>query len=970
MVFTLPDLIDIDKLQSFIRGFHQALGIRVSVTDLKGTVLAESPMQSICSDFHRRDERCLRQCRQSDSALAVENLKDQPSCLYGCLNGLNHAIAAIMIDGRHVANIFCGQFLLAPPDRPFFRSQAARYGFDETQYLDALAQVPVIDEKRVTQILSFLTSTASMLGEMGLERLRLLEAERSLRETQTLYSIITEYTNDAVWTMDMNLRVTWVTPSVVRNRGYSLDELAALTIEEQLAPESLARAMEIIATEMTPENLADPRRDLFIHGEFEYTCKDGSTIWADSVVRLRRDAAGNPLGFICSSHDITGWKRTEAALRESEERFRSIIQSSSDLIIILDAQGNATYESPSAERILGYPAGYFIGRSVLSMVHPDDAGAIAKDLDDVIRSNNDGLPSEFRFRKADGTWIFLEAVGSNQLANPGIRGILITARDVTDRKSALEALQAGEGRFRLITENTREIIWMTDMNLKFMYVNPYIEPFLGYTPAEALAQTVSDVLTPASQERCVSLFIEELENERRGDMPPLRSRTIEAEHVHKSGRHIWAEIKMTFLRDPSGKASGILGFTRDISERKQIEAERQSLEERLRRSEKMEALGTLAGGVAHDLNNVLGVLVGYSELMLMEIPEGTPLRGCVTDILQSSERAAAIIQDLLTLARRNVAVAKVVSLNDTVSACMSSPEFERLKGYHPRVTFDCKLGKDLLNVKGSPVHLSKSVMNLISNAAEAIAGQGVVTIATENRYLDRPIRGYDEMRRGEYAIVKVSDTGRGISGEDLGKIFEPFYTKKVMGRRSGTGLGLAVVWGTVKDHEGYIDVESSEGAGSTFTIYLPVTREALAVDAVSISPDNYRGRGESILIVDDIREQRELAMNMLGRLGYRVTAASGGEEAVACLRTNHADLLVLDMIMEPGIDGLETYRRILEFRPRQKAILVSGFSETERVKETQRLGAGAYVRKPYLLERIGMAVRNELDRPLCTPPAG
>lgn len=186
--------------------------------------------------------------------------------------------------------------------------------------------------------------------------------------------------------------------------------------------------------------------------------------------------------------------------------------------------------------------------------------------------------------------------------------------------------------------------------------------------------------------------------------------------------------------------------------------------------------------------------------------------------------------------------------------------------------------------------------------------------------------------------------------------------------RSGTGLGLAVVWGTVKDHDGYIDVESTEGAGSRFTIYLPITREGCADDRESASPVTYQGRGESILVVDDIREQRELAMNTLGRLGYRVTAVTGGEEAVEFLRTNRVDLLMLDMIMDPGIDGLETYRRVLELHPRQKAILVSGFSETERVTETQRLGAGAYVCKPYLLEKIGLAVRNELDRPSSHPP--
>ena len=381
----------------------------------------------------------------------------------------------------------------------------------------------------------------------------------------------------------------------------------------------------------------------------------------------------------------------------------------------------------------------------------------------------------------------------------------------------------------------------------------------------------------------------------------------------------------------------------------------------MRRAEKMEALGTLAGGVAHDLNNVLGVLVGYSELLLMEIREGSPLRRHVSNILQSGQRAAAIIQDLLTLARRGVAVSEVVNLNDVISDYFKTPEFEKLKAYHPQVTFRTDLDKDLMNIKGSPVHLSKTIMNLLSNAAEAISDHGEVTLLTENRYLDKPIAGYDDIREGDYVVLRVSDNGKGISAQDMGKIFEPFYTKKVMGR-SGTGLGLAVVWGTVKDHGGYIDVRSEEGKGSTFTLYFPVTREERAKDQPSIPPESYQGRGESILVVDDVKEQRELAAAMLSRLGYRVNAVSSGEEAVAYLQTNRVDLLVLDMIMEPGMDGLETYQRVLEINPKQKAIIVSGFSETERVKKAQELGAGAYVRKPYILEKMGLAIRRELDK--------
>ena len=408
-----------------------------------------------------------------------------------------------------------------------------------------------------------------------------------------------------------------------------------------------------------------------------------------------------------------------------------------------------------------------------------------------------------------------------------------------------------------------------------------------------------------------------------------------------------------------GKPVGIVLTFSDVTERRRADEERQRFEMRLRRAEKMEAVGTLAGGVAHDLNNVLGVLVGYSELLLEKIPQPSPLREYVDRILQSGLKGAAIIQDLLTLARRGVAVSEVVNLNGVVSDYLQSPEFENLKIHHPRVTFRSDLDRDLLSIHGSPVHLSKTVMNLLANAAEAISGEGAVSIQTRNRYLDRPIRGYDDMREGDYVVLTISDTGKGIASKDREKIFEPFYTKKVMGR-SGTGLGLAVVWGAVKDHRGYIDVQSEEGKGSIFTLYFPVTREPAGKDREAVSPESYMGKGESILVVDDVMEQRELATNLLSRLGYRVKAVASGEEAVAHLRGQCADLVVLDMIMDPGMDGLETYRKILEVRPGQKAVIVSGFSETERVKKAQELGAGAYVRKPYVMETIGQAIRDEL----------
>jgi CheY-like chemotaxis protein len=365
--------------------------------------------------------------------------------------------------------------------------------------------------------------------------------------------------------------------------------------------------------------------------------------------------------------------------------------------------------------------------------------------------------------------------------------------------------------------------------------------------------------------------------------------------------------------------------------------------------------------VAHDLNNILAGLVSYPELLLLEMPQDSPLRNPILTIQKSGEKAAAIVQDLLTLARGELAVTEVMDLNNIISEYLKSPEHERLKSFHPNVQFKTELERELLNILGYPAHLSKTVMNLVSNATEAMPYGGEIFISTENRYIDSPIRGYAHIEEGDYVILTVFDTGVGISKKDRERIFEPFYTKKVMGR-SGTGLGMAVVWGTVKDHKGYIDVKSTEGKGTTFTLYFPVTRKELAKEKPGLSIEDYMAKGESVLVVDDVEEQRELASRMLKRLRYSVTSVSSGEEAVDYMKDNSADLVMLDMIMDPGIDGLETYKRIIEFHPEQKAIIVSGFSETRKVKKAQRLGAGAYVKKPYLLEKIGLAVRDELDK--------
>jgi signal transduction histidine kinase/ActR/RegA family two-component response regulator len=397
----------------------------------------------------------------------------------------------------------------------------------------------------------------------------------------------------------------------------------------------------------------------------------------------------------------------------------------------------------------------------------------------------------------------------------------------------------------------------------------------------------------------------------------------------------------------------------EIDERIRAEEARAQLEVRLQRAEKMEALGTLAGGVAHDLNNILSGIVGYPDLLLMEVPEESPMRSGILTIKKSGEKAAAIVQDLLYLARRAVPDKRAVNLNDIVQEYLKSPEYQKLQYYHPEVKTRARLEARPLPISGSPMHLAKALMNLVSNAAEAMPHGGTIEVATANTYVDRPFRGYDSVEEGEYVVLEVRDNGIGIAPENIERIFEPFYTKKTMGR-SGTGLGMAVVWGTVKDHHGYIDVQSVEGQGTAFKLYLPVTRQAVAEVDRSYNLEDYLGQGESILVVDDMPEQRQIATMMLEKLGYTVSTAANGLEAVDYVAENPVDLVLLDMIMDPGIDGLETYQQIKSLHPDQKAVIASGFSETDRVKAAIELGVSEYVRKPYSLEKIGLSVRRVL----------
>jgi CheY-like chemotaxis protein/nitrogen-specific signal transduction histidine kinase len=400
------------------------------------------------------------------------------------------------------------------------------------------------------------------------------------------------------------------------------------------------------------------------------------------------------------------------------------------------------------------------------------------------------------------------------------------------------------------------------------------------------------------------------------------------------------------MKSDQGQLQAIRVVCRDITEHKR-------LQEELVRAQRLETAGRVAGQIAHDFNNLLAPLTAYPALMRDSLPRNHPAIELLEEIESAAKKIAEINQQLLSLGRRGHYAMDAIDLNDLVQKVVLSLNLPS------EIVVQEGVASDLLLIKGGAAQLTRALTNLIINAKEAMQGMGVLTIRSENVYLDEPLVGYQTIERGEYVKLEISDTGSGIEPEIMDKIFDPFFTTKKMDRMRGSGLGLSIVHGIMEDHKGYITINSVLGQGTTVSLYFPVTREL--EKEIEAANEKIMGNGERVLIVDDDPVQRRVADQLLKRLDYEVYTVSSGEEAVKYVKERPQDLLVLDMVMD-GIDGAETYRQILEFNPAQKAIILSGYAMSQRVQEALQMGAGTFVSKPLIPNVFAKAVRRALDK--------
>ena len=422
---------------------------------------------------------------------------------------------------------------------------------------------------------------------------------------------------------------------------------------------------------------------------------------------------------------------------------------------------------------------------------------------------------------------------------------------------------------------------------------------------------------------------------------------FEAQLYKKNGDIGWFRFSTKYFPEHDW----LEGVVIDVTASKEADEKNIELQKKLERSKKMEALGLLAGGVAHDLNNILAGIISYPELMLMKYPDNHEIRKPLEAIMNSGKRGAMIVDDLLTIARSAASAKESKDLHTIIDDFLASPECFQLKAMYPdiKITSDLKANSSIVSC--SPIHINKCLMNLLANGVEAIKEAGRVIISTTN--------SIDSISRAKNIVLSVQDTGTGISDEDFEHIFEPFYSRKVMGR-SGTGLGLTVVWNSMRDHSGKVTAENND-LGTCFKLFFPLPDIEQSLSSDDSMVDIVTGQGESILVVDDEPQIRDIASQLLEAVGYHVHAVESGEMALDYLKTHKIDLVLLDMLMDPGMNGLQTYIEIIKSNPGQKAIIASGFSESENVRSALRLGVGRFVKKPYSLEQISQAIREELD---------
>ena len=673
----------------------------------------------------------------------------------------------------------------------------------------------------------------------------------------------------------------------------------------------------------------------------------GRHLWTE-VRGLARLEEGGQAFVMGTFQDITARKQAEQTVRESEERLRLALSAASQGLYDLNLQTGEIVVSPEYAVMLGYDPMEFRESPTFraERLHPDDRDRAVNTFRDYVDGRIPDYAIEIRERTKSGHWKWFLSVGKIVARDQAGRPLRMagTQTDITERKRAEEALRQSEERYRSLVETTLDWIWEIDAQGRYTYASPRVRDLLGYAPTEILGRTPFDFMSPGETERIRPIFLQ---------VAAKREAFVGIENLnqHKDGHLVVLESSGVPVLGPDGELQGYRGMDRDITERKRLEAE-------LRQAQKLEGIGQLAGGVAHDFNNILAAILMHLGLLQMNPQLDAETQRALSDLNAEARRAAELIRQLLMFSRRSVLAVKALDLNLVVSNLLKM--LMRLIGEHIELRFT--EGRDLPLVEADAGMLEQVLMNLVVNARDAIQKSGRVTISTAVVQLDPKHASENrDGRKGPQVVLEVSDSGCGMDAATLKRIFEPFFTTKEPGK--GTGLGLATVHGIVAQHKGWVEVSSAVGQGTTFRVFLPALSATKVEAAQSNQAETLLGGRETILLVEDEAKVRELVGHALRSLGYRVFQAGNGQEAMRLWQKqgSDVDLLLTDMVMPEGMTGLDLTENLQALKPGLKVIISSGYSP-EMVQAGVPTQPGVfYLPKPYDAKVLADVVRQALD---------
>ncbi|HOS26545.1 MAG TPA: PAS domain S-box protein [Deltaproteobacteria bacterium] len=758
------------------------------------------------------------------------------------------------------------------------------------------------------------------------------KAEEALRQSEERYRSILDNMQEAYYEVDLKGNFTFFNLPTMASLGYTVEEMQGMNYRR-------------FADEENAQKLFEVYHRVFATGksvtgfEWDATNKNGEKIPAEASVSLKYDAAGNPVGFKGIVRDISERRKAQDALRRSEEKYRNILESIHEAYIELDLAGNLVFFNDPCCKMLGYDRHELMGMSYRVFISPEahqrmyeafrniyETGAPAFLMDyDVLRKDGSKRTHEMSaslIRDASGKPVGFRAVG----------------RDITERKRAEENLRQSEERFREMARLMPDTIYETDEKGVLTFVNEAAFDKFRYSRDDfSGGLNCIDMLAPEDRDRGMKNFVKVLSGEHVGLTEYIARR--------KDGGTFPILMHSTVIIR-NGTPAGVRGFIIDISDKK-------ILEEQLIRAQKMEAIGTLAGGIAHDFNNLLMGVLGNVSLMLLNMDSSHPFYDRLKNVEEYVHQGSELTKQFLGFARGGKYEVKPTHLGDFVHR--SSEMFGRTK---KEIRIHRKVQEGLWAVEVDRNQMEQVMLNLFVNAWQAMPGGGDLYLSTENIELRDSDATPLGVEPGRFVRVSVTDTGVGMDDSVRARIFEPFFTTKGKGR--GTGLGLASVYGIVKNHRGFVTVESRKGAGSTFTIYLPASDKP-AQEELRISTEAPKGR-ETILLIDDEKMVLEVGSEMLKRLGYEVLTASGGRAGIETYRSNRdcIHLVVLDMIM-PDLGGSKTFDGLLDIDPNVKVLLSSGYSLVGQAREIMEKGCRGFIQKPFGIHDLAEKIRKILD---------